>query len=342
MPDLSLIFESRRDAASRAVRSVFGKQPLSDLTTLSGGVSGAQILHFSVLGRPYVLRVEPERIAVDDRRRGFACMTAAAENGAAPRVHHADPADGVAIMDFIPGRPIATYPGGPAELAKALGALIAKVHAAPLFPSLGDYPGAIERLLNGLQGSPLFQPGELAPHAEGLAAIRSALPWDSTSLVASHNDPNPRNILFDGERLWLIDWELACANDPLVDVAILSSEFAQSTELEDVLLQAALGVAPDRRLRARLRVIHLLTRLFYGCIVMDSLGDTPCPITPTAAPALTPAAFQNAVAEGRLATGAPETAHAFARMSLAAFAAGMEAPGIADDLKRAAESAGRR
>jgi hypothetical protein len=39
--------------------------------------------------------------------------------------------------------------------------------------------------------------------------------------VSSHNDPVPANILFDGRRPWLIDWEWAYRNDPLVDVAIV-------------------------------------------------------------------------------------------------------------------------
>jgi hypothetical protein len=30
-----------------------------------------------------------------------------------------------------------------------------------------------------------------------LALIRCGLSWDGASLVASHNDPNPRNILFE-------------------------------------------------------------------------------------------------------------------------------------------------
>jgi hypothetical protein len=77
--------ESRRDAVQRALREVFGKCVPADPMRLSGGVSGALIIRFQVQGWPYVLRVEPERIAIEDRRRGFACMAAAAGQGVAPR-----------------------------------------------------------------------------------------------------------------------------------------------------------------------------------------------------------------------------------------------------------------
>ena len=73
--------------------------------------------------------------------------------------------------------------------------------------------------------------------------LREAYDAGSTRLVSSHNDPVPSNILFDGERLWLIDWESACRNDPLVDVAIVLDHLARSPELEDVLLQ---GLARPR------------------------------------------------------------------------------------------------
>jgi hypothetical protein len=111
-------------------------------------------------------------------------------------------------MDFVPGRPISAYPGGPVGLVKELGALFAKTQAAPSFHSLGNFPDLIRDLLAGLDNSPHLTPGKLEPRAEGLDLIRSALPWDPLSLVSSHNDPNPRNVLFDGERLWLIDWSL--------------------------------------------------------------------------------------------------------------------------------------
>ncbi|MFI4965184.1 MAG: phosphotransferase, partial [Caulobacterales bacterium] len=320
----------------QALQSAFGRQPIGHLRPISGGVSGALILRFEIHGRPYVLRLEPERVRLADRERGFACMSAAAAAGAAPRVHHADPIAGLAIMDFICGRPLSTYPGGAVDLVKGLGALTATVQATALFPRLGDYPTLIAHLLAGLQRSALAPPESLEPHADGLARIRAALPWHPGSLVSSHNDPNPRNILFDGERLWLVDWELGFRNDPLVDVAILSTDFAEQPDLEDVLLEAALGVAPDRRLRARLDVVRLLTRLFYGCVVLDSLGGA-LPSAVTAQAPFTPLGFRTAIAEGRLASGSLEIAYAFARMSLRAFRDGLAAPGFGDTLEIASQ-----
>lgn len=220
-------------------------------------------------------------------------------------------------------------------MVRALGALISKVQATPPFPILGDYPDVIGSLLSSLGKSSYFTEGQLDLYAEGFARIWAALSWDTSSLVSCHNDPNPRNILFDGERVWLVDWELATRNDRLVDVAILTTDLAETPELEDALLEATFGVAPNRQLRARLSVTRLLTRLFYGCIVLDSLVGTLRSAPDVGLAASSPAAFRTAVAEGRLASGTPEVAYAFGKMSLAVFLDGLATPRLDEMLKLA-------
>jgi len=78
MQNLEVIPGSRRDAVRSALETAFGRCALNGFEPLKGGVSGALILRFDVRERPYVLRIEPERIALRDRQRGFDCMVAAA------------------------------------------------------------------------------------------------------------------------------------------------------------------------------------------------------------------------------------------------------------------------
>lgn len=331
---LHAIPAGQRDAADRALAAAFGRRAVDDARLLKGGVSGALIYRIELGGRPYVLRVEPHRIALEHRVRNFHCMGAAARAGVAPAVLQADPAGGVAIMDFVEARPLSEHPGGSMGLARELGDLVARVQATPVFPILGDGGDLIAGLLDGLRASEMFAPGVLGRLEEGLARVRAACPWEPSGLVSSHNDPNPRNMLFDGRRVWLVDWELAARNDPLFDVAILTTELAAPPELEAALLTAAFGRAPDAALRARVAATRLLTRLFYGCIVLDSLGRA----GPAEASleALTPSEFRDAVADGRLGSGQAATAHAFGKMALRAFIDGTCEPGFARTLALAA------
>jgi hypothetical protein len=177
-------------------------------------------------------------------------------------------------------------------------------------------------VLAALETSGLFAHGLLDPHKEGLARIRATSLWNPSSLVSSHNDPNPRNMIFDGDRIWLVDWELASCNDPLFDLAILTIDLAVTPELANTLCVAA-GRPPSRALMARLTITRLLARLFYGCIALEAFAGQQRTVPEDRIDGLSPAEFHIAVREGRLKRGGSELAWAFGKMSLATFARGM-------------------
>lgn len=291
---------------------------------------GASALSYriEVAGRPYLLRLESSRRdEVRDPQRSYACMQAAAEAGIAPAVRHADAAAAVAIVDFVPSRPLSDYPGGPPGVARGLGSLVARLQATQTFPPVLDYPSMIGALLGRLRASGVFAPGLLDRHRDGFERIREACSSDGSALVSSHNDLNPGNILFDGERLWLVDWETAYCNDPLVDVASLGIFFAPTAELEAMLVQSWLGRGPDRILGARLVLMRQLTRLFYGCAASLNAANTPITMVPEAdLAAPTPAQFRDAVAQGRLIGGSPEAQRIVGKIALAGFLAGLAEP----------------
>jgi Ser/Thr protein kinase RdoA (MazF antagonist) len=242
-------------------------------------------------------------------------MRIAAEAGVAPPLHYVDEQAGVAIMEFIATKPLASYPGGPVELVHALGGLTAKLQASPQFPVFVDYRTVIRRLTERLQTR--FAPGLLDRHREALERICETLPWDAATHVASHNDPNPRNILFDGQRLWLVDWETAYRNDPFVDVAILADNLAQTPELEDALLAAWLGREVDAEDRQRVKVVRALTRLYYaGLLAAFVVPSTPV-MTDLDAPGREE--FRRGIANGTLQFAAAETRALLVKMLLAGF-----------------------
>jgi aminoglycoside phosphotransferase (APT) family kinase protein len=318
---LESIPEDLRDRAREALASTLGSSPLTFIEPISGGASGALAYRIEMNGRSYLLRMETRRSPLRNPHQ-YVCMRTAAEAGIAPPLRHADDGAGVAILDFLIQRPLRDYPGGPTGLADALGKLLARLHATAPFPILGDYRVFLDRTLGYLRK--VFAPGLLDPHAEAFGRIRQAYPWDASTHTSSHNDPNPRNILFDGERLWLIDWETAYRNDPLTDVAILTENHAATPELEQVLLQSWLGRPPDRALRARVLLMRQLTRLYYAGLLMISSGTAPATIMDLSAPS--PAEFRSLIASGQMKAAATETMVALGKMMLASFLAGVSAP----------------
>lgn len=330
-PPLDVLPAERREAARNALTAAFGRAPIEALASVAGGASGALTYRADVGGRPYLLRLETRRDVFRNPIQ-YACMQTAADAGIAPPVRHVDDAAGVAIIDFLPQRPLTDYPGGPPALAAAMGELVARLHATPTFGFVRDYPTVLRTMLAVLRHSRLFAPGLLDPHHEGLERICEAYPWDAAARVSSHNDPNPRNIIFDGQRLWLIDWESAFRNDPLVDIAILTHEIAPTPELESVLLRAWLGRAPDRAIHARLVLMRGMTQLFYAGAVLTAFAAQPpaTPDTDLAAP--TWVEFGEGIASGRWVLGAPQTSYLLGKMFLAGYRASLSAPGFEEAL----------
>jgi hypothetical protein len=328
---LDIIPVERREHARLALTGAFGRAPLTGLQPVSGGASGALIYRAEVADRPYLLRLEkPERDGFHDPVRSFACMSIAAEAGVAPAVHFADATSGAAIIAFVSQRPIEDYPGGREQLAGALGSLVRRLQQTPPFPPVTPYLDIVDFLLLRLRDSGLFAPGSLAAYLEGFARIRGAYRWEPGSLVSSHNDPNPGNILFDGERLWLIDWETACRNDPLVDIAVLANYSASSPELEGMLLRTWLGRAPDRLTQARLTLMRQLVRLFYAGVILSMVPPTGDDRPEANATALTD--FFAALTAGRFVMGQPETMRAFGKAFLREFRLAQSAPGFEEAL----------
>ncbi|MBS0528916.1 MAG: phosphotransferase [Proteobacteria bacterium] len=319
------IAADHRETAHAALRAAFGAAPVSAIRPVPGGVSGASVFRVETGGRRYVLRIEGEASPLRNPHQ-YASMQIAAEAGIAPRIHYVNEQARVAVTDFIETQPLAAYPGRAAGLARALGELLAHLQATKTFPHFVSYPDIVARLWAHVCRTGLFAPGVLDVATERLARIRDG--WNSEHSVSSHNDVLPRNILFDGRRLWLIDWESAYRNDPLVDVATALDNFAPSPELETVLLRAWLGRAPGEQLHKQLAAAQALTRLYYAGVLFSAsaLGHRSEPDKDISALSLD--GFTRAIRGGRLKPDTFETSHALGKMYLASFLSGERPPGL--------------
>ncbi len=316
-----------RETVHAALRAAFGGLPIDVITPITGGASGASTVKVEVRNRRYLLRLEGPASPLRNPHQ-YASMHIAAEAGIAPAIRYIDEDAGVAVIDFIEAQPLATFPGGPPALAQALGELLKRLQATPPFPRYVDYPDIVSRLWAHVCRTGLFAAGVLNAYTEHLARIRESYVWCAEDSVSSHNDPIPSNILFDGERLWIIDWESAYRNDPLVDVAIILDNLTPSSELENVLMRTWLSREPDETLRARLRLIRSLTRLYYAGVLLSASATTlrTTPDDDLSVPSL--AGFRLAIREGRFRPGAPETKHILGKMFLASFITDAAPPGF--------------
>ena len=325
---LDRIPDHLQGAVSAALSAAFGAVPVETHQPMTGGASGALALRVTVKDRPYVLRVEARRSPLRNPHQ-YTCMRIAAEAGVAPPLHYADAEAGVAIIDYIVAQPMKPH------CSRELAALVAKLHGTSLFPAVGDYRNLIRRLLGHVQSG--FVSGLLDPHREGFERVVTAYPWNPAAHVSSHNDPNARNVLFDGSRMWLIDWETAFRNDPLTDVAILTENHAPAPEQATLLLQGYLGRSPRPAEIARLRLMRQMVRLYYAGLLLSPAVNPTAPMDSLAAPSQEE--FRASIARGDTSPVSRETMAVIGKMCLAGFMAECAAPGYEESMARASEDA---
>lgn len=325
-------FDNPQSAAAveRGLFAAFGARAPDSVKLLSGGLSGAQIFKIRVGGIAYLLRLEVERDGFRDPARAYECMRIAAAGLLAPRVRYANAEDGVAIMDFVDERPLSLeYRGSHDDLVVEVAQTVRALHGGTPFPPLVDYLDGIDALIAQFQARGLVAPeamGELlALHGRLRAGYRTA-PGD---LVASHNDLNPRNILYDGARLWLVDWESAFLADRYVDLACLANLFAQAPADEELLLATYFGRV-DEEMRARLYLMRQVNHLFYGLVMASGVGASVSRAEALDGPSL--AQIHDALTYGDFDLASDEGRMAYVKARLAAALEGLRAPRFGEAL----------
>jgi thiamine kinase-like enzyme len=211
------------DALRRRVTALSCWRGPVTLEPLTGGLTNISFVATDAGGK-YVVRCGddiPAHHVSRDRER--AASRAAHEAGLSPEIVHAEP--GITVLRFIEGRTF-TEADLRAEAPRIV-ALLKTCHrdvarrlsgAANMFWAfhvIRDYVRLIDA------------DAKYLALADRLEAAQVPLP-----IVFGHNDLLPGNVMDDGRRLWLIDWEYAGFGTAMFDLANLSSngEFAPADD----------------------------------------------------------------------------------------------------------------
>ena len=271
--------EAAEDRARRALASLslFPEPAVEDasITRLFGLTN--EVFKIGIAGEAFCLRLPGAGTAVIiDRRREEANARAAARTGVAPEVVHFAP-DGVMLTRFIEAAPMSPerFRADPQAIVRAAQGIRTLHGEAHDFTGVFD---VFERI--AFYRKLLARKGiTLAPDQERLAdeaeAIRPILDQNAEVLRPCHCDPTGRNLLDDGKRVWLIDWEYSGMNDSAWDLAYLSIEASFDERQEDALLAAYHGRGALPHEAARVEVFKALCQVLAAlwALVQDAGGN---------------------------------------------------------------------
>ena len=194
------------------------------ITTIAGGLSGAGVHRVEANGRTFVLKISRSDESIDAWRARREILRLAADAGLAPRVIHTDEARRAVLSVFVTGKPfVAAYrdPRTGDAAVGDLGRLLRRVHSLPV-PAHAESRDPREVLattwsgLSATDGIPAFV-GDAVQRV-----LAETPPPSGRDAVLSHNDVNPGNLLYDEERMLLVDWDAAGRNDPYFDLATIA------------------------------------------------------------------------------------------------------------------------
>jgi thiamine kinase-like enzyme len=211
----------------------------------------------------YVVRV----VGGDDpahgivRAREVAVSRAAHRAGIAPELVHAEP--DLLVLRFVEGRTLTADDVSDPAMLERIALLLRRCHCevaphlrgpAPcfwVFHALRDYLAGLAE--QGWKAERIARLGRI------VAALERAV--GPVRLALTHNDLMPNNIIDDGERLWLIDWEYGGFGAPLFDLAGLAVNNELDAEACAHLRAAYFGRKPSAALLRRFAAMRIAAEL---------------------------------------------------------------------------------
>ena len=241
------------------------------IAPLSGGMTNHNFLVSDAQGR-FVVRLGTDLAEHGVLRRHELLVARAAHAiGISPEVVHAEP--GLMVSRFIDGRTLQAadlrnpqYLAGTVQLLQRCHQQMCRQLQPPL-PQF-DVFEVVRAYGLTLQTQPahLLQDrlAELLLLARSLEASVARLPP-----VFCHNDLLAANLIDDGARLWLIDWDYAGLGTPLFDLANLPTNNGLDKLLDTTLTDLYFGGSPPGALAESLRAMQLaslLREVLWGAV----------------------------------------------------------------------------
>nr|WP_255484702.1 phosphotransferase [Mucilaginibacter sp. X5P1] len=277
----TLIPPSNLAAVENALLQTFNTTVVKEIVLLAGGLSASTVFKIVVNDQHYVLKVDSPTAFIDDQL--LSCMEIAAEAGIAPPVYYLNKAAGITITGFIKNTPLQSAFKSPDVLLPELVKTIRQIHELPPFPTENNLVNTVDGLIAQFKVSRMLTGPVFDECFAYYDEIRKHYPWGDTDKVLSHNDLNPNNIIFDGEKIWIIDWDAAFKNDRYVDLAITANFFVTNDEHENIFLETYFGNSLTNYHRARFFLMRQICRLVYAMLMFkrahtsnrSGIGDDP-------------------------------------------------------------------
>jgi aminoglycoside phosphotransferase (APT) family kinase protein len=246
------------------------------------GLSGAGVYAVTASRGAFVLRIQPSADAATFAQR-LLVLRRAAEIGVTPAVVHVDEPARATVTVRVQGPPLPAALSDPAQRERALASLVDRLHAVHALDPAGineSDPLGHVRTAWQQQHTRAGFPSWAQSLPATFEAIAAVLAGDTRRAV-SHNDVNPMNVIWDGFRAWLLDWDVAGIGHPHYDLATLAMFLRLDDAVAFELAARHDGAPLDDRHRATFRALRQLVAVLCGLTFLSISEDLGARLAPT-------------------------------------------------------------
>jgi thiamine kinase len=236
------------ESAERIARAALASHPVAraiadaPFSTIRGGLSN-HAWRVDLDGSGYFVRLGGSGSASlgVDRHSESHLLEAVSAAGLAPEVLVCDPAADLLVTRLVSGETWTRQAARETSNLLRIGAALRILHSLPLRPGIRPVSFAAQaRFLEDQLGAPGSSHAETRRVA---VAAFERLAGREAIVTLCHNDLHHLNVLDEGERLWLVDWEYGGCGDPLFDLASFLCQHGSTQKERHVLLGAYAGGA---------------------------------------------------------------------------------------------------
>jgi thiamine kinase-like enzyme len=215
-----------------------------------------------------------ELLAIDRDCEYRNSVTAAAA-GAGPAVLEYHPRDRLLVLRYIEGRTLGSADVADERNIPRIAVACRRLHAGGRFVNDFDMFDIQRGYLAVARSRGFRIPVGYDDLLPPFSAAEKALAARPAATVPCHNDLLAANFIDDGDRIWLIDYELSGNNDPCFELGNIAAESHLSDDALAALVTAYYG-QPRRSMIARARLLGLVS--MYGWTLWGAIQNGASPI----------------------------------------------------------------
>jgi thiamine kinase-like enzyme len=215
-----------------------------------------------------------ELLAIDRDCEYRNSVTAAAAGAGAPVVEYR-PQDSLLVLGYIEGRTLTSADVAAAENLPRIAEACRRLHQGGRFGNDFDMFDIQRRYLSVARSRGFKIPAGYDDLLPQCSAAEQALAAQATATVPCNNDLLAANFIDDGDRIWLIDYELSGNNDACFELGNIGAE----SHLSDDALAELVTAYYRRPLRNRIARARLLGLVgMYGWTLWGAIQHAASPI----------------------------------------------------------------